>query len=274
MLTAEDSTAEAAFEEGRIVTEAGSEPVHELEQRDGAMASLDRLVLKLLEQSPALIDVERKAARGRRLGAGVAPPTAKAARLAVAPEASGLDGFRTVMTSRLGELLANQPAAVGVPEGIHQTRVVIRRLRTALDLFEPHLEPRAAARFAAELRRIGQVLGGTREWDVFCLETLPKALCDGPGAAWEPALREAAAAAPGKAGRGVGQEFGQPALTSLALGLAAWQEDARAAPALVGDDRLQRPLSKIASPLLERWPARWPSAAGTSGDASPRSCMP
>ena len=158
-----------------------------------------------------------------------------------------------MMAGRLGELLANQPAAVaGVPEGVHQMRIAIRRLRTALALFEPHLEPHTAAQFGAELRRIGQVLGGARDWDVFCLETLPKALRDGPGAAWEPALREAAEAARGEAGRGVGQEFGQPALTSLALGLAAWLEDARAVPALVGDGRLQRPLSKIASPMLER----------------------
>ena len=50
-------------------------------------------------------------------------------------------------------LLANQPAAErGDAEDLHRTRMTISRLRPALMLFLPRLEPHAAARSTVELR--------------------------------------------------------------------------------------------------------------------------
>jgi CHAD domain-containing protein len=131
-------------------------------------------------------------------------------------------------------------------------RVAIRRLRTALVLFETHLEPHATERFEAELKRLGRVLGEARDWDVFCLETLPKALDDAPGAGWERLLREAAEVERRTAHRRVEEEIGKPALTGLVLGMAAWAEDGSARPALLGDKRMRQRLAKLAPELLDR----------------------
>lgn len=58
------------------------------------------------------------------------------------------------------------------PEGIHQLRVGIRRLRAALAIFR-RLDPgRRRPAVASKLRALQQELGAAREWDVFIEETI------------------------------------------------------------------------------------------------------
>jgi len=40
------------------------------------------------------------------------------------------------------------------------------------------------SRFQAELRRIGRIFGEARDWDVFCMHVLPKALRDASATNW------------------------------------------------------------------------------------------
>ena len=168
----ETTTAEAALDEGTITAGAASEAVSELELelRDGTLAPLYRLALDLHATVPLTIGPESKADRGYRLRTGRAPLASKAPDLDLDRGIGVPEAFREIVAAGLGHLLANQPAAAaGDPEGVHQMRVAIRRLRTALVLFETHLEPHATARFEAELKRLGRVLGEARDWDVFCL---------------------------------------------------------------------------------------------------------
>ena len=52
------------------------------------------------------------------------------------PDETALAGIRRIITVELGHLLANQAAAAARDiEGVHQMRVGIRRLRTALALW-------------------------------------------------------------------------------------------------------------------------------------------
>jgi len=66
----------------------------------------------------------------------------------------------------------------GDPEGLHQSRVAIREARAVLQLFDQYLEADSVKRFKATLRTYRDVLGAARDWDVFCLETLPAAIPD------------------------------------------------------------------------------------------------
>jgi CHAD domain-containing protein len=225
----------------------------ELELRDGTLAPLYRLALDLHARVPLTIGPESKAARGYRLRTGRAPAARKAPDLDLDRNVGAPEAFREIVAARLGHLLANQPAAAASdPEGVHQMRVAIRRLRTALVLFGPRLEPHVAARFETELKRLGQVLGDARDWDVFCLDTLPKAMDGAPGAGWGHLLREAAEAERRAAHRRVEEELGRPALTGFVLGMAAWVEDGSARPVLLGDKRISRRLVKLAPALLDR----------------------
>src|SRR5687767_9632189 len=76
-----------------------------------------------------------KADRGYRLRTGQAPAARKAPDLDLNRDIGVPGAFQEIVAAGLGHLLANQPAAAaGDPEGVHQMRVAIRRLRTALAL--------------------------------------------------------------------------------------------------------------------------------------------
>ncbi len=57
-------------------------------------------------------------------------------------------------------------------EGVHQMRVALRRLRSALHVFEPILPEAMLAPLLAELRWLNAPLGAKRDLDVFLSETL------------------------------------------------------------------------------------------------------
>ena len=100
-------------------------------------------------------------------------------------EISVADGFRRITGNALSHMIANTLLAErGNPEGIHQVRVSLRRLRAALLLFKRHLDPAESRAVRRALRALGRVLGQARDWDVFVLETLADAAREHPGAGW------------------------------------------------------------------------------------------
>ncbi len=82
---------------------------------------------------------------------------------------------------RLGEL-----------EPVHQMRVAMRRLRSALTLFRRALECPELEAVRSGLQALGQVLGPARDWDVFCTGTGRLAAATFPS---DPAVQRMAAAA-------------------------------------------------------------------------------
>src|SRR5262249_38783820 len=146
----------------------------EIELRQGEPGQLYHLAVKLHEDVPFTIESESKAARGYRLRSGKAPGAHKAPSVALQRKAAASEAFRQIVIPSLGHLVVNQPAGLARdPEGVHQMRVAVRRLRTALLVFKSRLEPHARARFEDALRRLGTIFGEARDWDVFCLEILP-----------------------------------------------------------------------------------------------------
>ena len=254
-----DSLVELAIDAGRVfageVTQDVSE--FELELKRGAPGPLYRLALDLHATIPFLIGVESKAQRGQGLLTGKAPVAVKSGPVALDGNAPASEAVRRIIAAELGHLLANQPAAsAGDVEGVHQMRGGIRRLRTVLALFGKQLEPQAALQFEAGLKRLGQVLGKARDWDVFCTQILPGASRDDIAKSWLEPLRSAAEAARRAAHREMQQEFARPAMTGLVLGLAAWLEPDDAGTAVHGDDALRRPMRKLAPTLLDRMARR------------------
>jgi CHAD domain-containing protein len=85
------------------------------------------------------------------------------------------DAFKAVLAAGLVHLLANERGLLrgDDPEYLHQARVALRRLRSALDVFSPPLPRRAIAPLARELKWLASRLGPARDWDVFVSEALP-----------------------------------------------------------------------------------------------------
>ncbi|HYZ63638.1 MAG TPA: CHAD domain-containing protein, partial [Acetobacteraceae bacterium] len=164
---------------------------------------------------------------------------------------------RRIIDAEVAHLLANQPgAAAGDMEGVHQMRVGIRRLRTLLVLFGKQFELHATARFEAELKRLGQLFGAARDWDVFCTEVLDAAGQDKRVKGWTELLRPPAETERRAAHQAVADELGRPALTALLLGMVAWVEPDESGQAVLGRRKLERPIAKLAPSLLDRMERR------------------
>jgi len=76
-----------------------------------------------------------------------------------------------VIAEQHGKIVAHVAAAVDGrdPEGVHDMRVATRRLRAALKLFGPWLDPDALDRVAPSVRTLTRALGPVRELDVLRL---------------------------------------------------------------------------------------------------------
>ena len=173
---------EAAVDEGEIraVANGRAEPISEveLELKDGDAAALYDLAAQLLEAAPLRIETRSKSERGYGL-----VECGDAATRAIHAEPVILDADMTVEAalqnigrSCLAQLLRNAPAVLSAqPEGVHQMRVAVRRLRSAISSLKKILPQEDLEWVTGELRWLGGTLGPARNLDVFAAELLPAA---------------------------------------------------------------------------------------------------
>jgi inorganic triphosphatase YgiF len=250
-----ETAVEAALDRGVISAAGRSEPVSELELelKQGNPGALYRLAIELTSAAPLTLEPASKAERGLRLSSGERPAPAKAPVVNFARDITAAEAFGTIVRSTLTHMLANVAAArIGDPEGVHQLRVAIRRLRAALVLFGRLLRRETTERFNEELRRMGRVFGAARDWDVFIGETLPGVEAEGAERGWLGLLRERAEQWRAAAQADVRRELDGPAFTTLLLGVAGWIEDGAGDPILLGDTSMGRPIAELAPALLGR----------------------
>lgn len=121
---------------------------------------------------------------------------AKAQSLALAPTTGVADAFGQLVRNCLQQMRANETGVLHGrnPEYLHQYRVGLRRLRSALHIYRPLFEPAPYATIDDALRRLAGTLGPARDWDVFIGETVrPLMRCE-PQAAGLAALHRRSAA--------------------------------------------------------------------------------
>ena len=161
-------------------TPRGEVPLCELElelvQGDGR--TLYDLALELLDGVPLRIGTQAKFDRGLALLTGERPAPQGARRVRFEPGASVEQAIEAILVSCIEQILANEePALDGSdPEGVHQMRVGVRRLRSALSLWKEMLPAEQAEPLRRDLRWLGGELGPARDLDVFLQETLGRLL--------------------------------------------------------------------------------------------------
>lgn len=102
----------------------------------------------------------------------LAPPgrlsTPRLALLPVPPSDPTLaDAVRVAIASALERLVEHDPLArLGEPEGVHQVRVALRRLRSDLRTLSDAVDPQWRQRIEPRLRAIAGALGDARDLDV------------------------------------------------------------------------------------------------------------
>ncbi|WP_425063892.1 CHAD domain-containing protein [Pyruvatibacter mobilis] len=170
----------------------------ELELVAGAPAALVRTARTLAQRYPLSLGTRSKAARGYALAAaqdgGAVPVTPaeaieKAGSSAVLPGMTLAQTYALTLTRCAGQIAGNIDAVVDhrFPEGIHQMRVAMRRLRAAHAAFHKAMPLAGAREHIARVKALFSLLGEARDLDVFCTETLPAMVSAsaeaGPGAA-------------------------------------------------------------------------------------------
>jgi inorganic triphosphatase YgiF len=165
-----DSEIELTLDKGKVEAGRQSSPLCELELelKRGESAELFKLARMLAEEVPVQLAVKSKAERGYALIAGEAPEAVKAAPVALTPHCNRQVAFQAIARACLRQLVANQPATLrGDPEGLHQMRVALRRLRAAISLFADMLLGAQTEEMKTQFKWITQELGPARELDVF-----------------------------------------------------------------------------------------------------------
>lgn len=153
------ATLELAFDEGEIVAGDASLPVCELEIElvDGTPAGLLAVAGEWVARHGLWLDTRSKAERGTLLAEGRAhSPARKAAAVRLAAGMDSAAACRAVLAECLQQVVVNaSPVASGdvADEHLHQLRVGLRRVRTALRLFAAHGAPDALELAAAGLFR-------------------------------------------------------------------------------------------------------------------------
>ena len=179
LVRAPGCVAELAFDQGALVAGDGRWPLCELEfeLKAGEPGALVALASRWVERFGLTLDVRTKAERGERLARGVRMGAAVKAQPLALPEAvDSHTALRLVLGNCLAQVLANASdiahEADTQPEQLHQLRVGLRRLRTALR----ELGPLSAALQPGWGEALGQLfgrLGSARDRDALAQTLLP-----------------------------------------------------------------------------------------------------
>lgn len=240
-----DSLILVTLDEGRVESPAGDAPLCELELelQEGDPADLFQLAQALSETVPLRLGVKAKSAVGFALLDGAGPAVVKAEPLDLPEDACAGAVFRRVVRACLRHMRLNETAFLEggrPPEALHQIRVSLRRLRSALSLFAPMLEgdPRAEG-FNDEIKRATEPFGHARNLDVFLSHTLPHLAKDHPDEPGLDGLRSRAEAEKERAYDAVLAILESPQWRGLIIDFAGWIETGpwAAQPAAAEDGR-------------------------------------
>lgn len=174
---------EAAFDVGRAEAfkdgkTARTAPLAEAEFEllDGDPEILFKVARLCLDEGEGRLRLAAasKEDQARRLLNG-SPALEPEQNLALDTAASAGDVFGAALMASAVRVIEVAPAVTDLrlPEGVHQMRVALRRLRAVVRVFRDAIECDEIRRLARKARKFASALGPARDWDVFLEMTLP-----------------------------------------------------------------------------------------------------
>jgi CHAD domain-containing protein len=228
----------------------------ELELVSGTPEALFDLADTLLGGIAARLDQPNKAERGYRLleKGKPAPRKLLSKPNPCPPGATAREAFARSLSGLVPPIAAAlyQTLVSDHPEGPHQLRVGLRRLRTLLRLYKPVLDPALLAGLSTSARAMGQMVSPLRDADVLLPDLLEPLRVESPALAdglehWHKALRQS-----------VRDALRETRATAMPLALIRLTVlDTWAQPS---EKRLDRPMLATVEPALETLWARIRSA--------------
>ena len=166
---------EIAFDEGEIVADSRTLPVCEveLELKHGDRAALFELARAISDAIPAQLAFSSKSERGYQLAAARRRRSVAATPAELTPGITTARGFQDIGRDCLYQLVANVPAMRNRDaKALHQMRIALRRLRTAISLFAEVVHDQQMPQIKAELKWLGRELSPARDLDALLAEVM------------------------------------------------------------------------------------------------------
>ena len=188
------SRVEVAFDRGTISAGRRIAPLREVEFEllAGEMLPVLGRVRELIPALALELEVHSKAERGYRLAVGEHARPVKATRPPVDPGTTAQGAVGAVIGACVSQVAANVRGAALArdPEYLHQLRVGLRRLRSALRVLRAHASAERTRTLVDGLRALLPPLGVARDWDVMA-DLLERRIAPAAGGAidFAPALR-------------------------------------------------------------------------------------
>jgi inorganic triphosphatase YgiF len=165
------SEVELDIDQGLICAGQREIPVSELEVEliSGKANAAVELARRVSAQIPVKLSVMSKAERGFALAEGKLSQPMKAEPIALRLGMKVAEAFEIIASACLRHFRLNEPLVIESrnAEALHQARVAMRRLRSALSLFRPVVADREFQRIHEELRWFTAELGDARNFDVY-----------------------------------------------------------------------------------------------------------
>jgi triphosphatase len=177
-----DSLIEVVLDEGLVSAGRRRTPLTELELelKQGKPAALFDLAEEIGRAVPLRLGMLSKNERGYALAEGRLGRPAKADMLRLDSGMSEADAFRAIGSACLRHFRLNEIALLAArdPDALHQARVALRRLRSALSLFRYSVRGKDYQHLRDELRWFAGQLGEARNLDVLLGDDAPPPFSD------------------------------------------------------------------------------------------------
>lgn len=165
-----NSRVELALDQGHVRVGRNVTPLAEveLELKNGSVADLFKAARMVTALVPAKLTVRRKSEQGYDLVEDQPVCAFPASKITLKGKATLSSAFQVIGRSVLHHIAANEPAVLaGLPEGVHQMRIGVRRLRAAIWVFSELLRSKQTELIKNELKWLAGKLGPVRDLDVF-----------------------------------------------------------------------------------------------------------
>jgi triphosphatase len=179
-LTSDRAEIDVSLDDGAVRSGAERAPVHEIELEliAGELADLFGEAQRLSDVVDGRLHARSKADVGYALKRADRRYWSRAAKLNLAPEMTAGESFRHIVLNAFSHLTANDDCArlnLDI-EGVHQCRIALRRLRSALKIYRPLLRRKRIEPIDEAVRWLGKILGTARDLDVLQADLLAPAI--------------------------------------------------------------------------------------------------
>ena len=165
-----NSRIELALDEGHVRAGRKSSPLAEveLELKKGTASDLFKAARLVASLAPIKLALKSKSEQGYDLIADQPSRAFHGSEIILQHDTSIAAAFQVIGRSVLRHIAANEPAVTAAdPDGVHQMRVGVRRLRAAIAVFSELLDCKQTGQIKRDLKWLAGKLAPVRDLDVF-----------------------------------------------------------------------------------------------------------